>query len=141
MLNITVYIVGWLLYVAAQAQNSVSSKTNGLRTGWSGIWEWLGMHGVNLATRAFFSALAYGFFIHTMTGKIQSVGFPITSTAIAGSAGYAANAMLYQFFGLFPGLRVEVADLAPPANAQIVPYSNSNGTNVPNLPPTGAPKQ
>ena len=137
MLNIFVYVMGWILYVAAQAQNSVKSKTNGLASGWRGIAEWLAMHGVNLATRAFFSALAYGFFIHTMATKIEAVGFSITSTAIAGSSGYAANAMLYQFFGLFPGLRVEVADLAPPANAQIVPYSNSNGPN-PNM--TGAPK-
>lgn len=136
MLNITVYIIGWLLYVAAQAQNSVTSKTNGLSTGATGIGEWLRMHAVNLMTRAFFSALAFTFFIHTMAEKIHAVGFAVTSTAIAGCAGYAANAMLYQFFGLFPGLRVEVADLAPPPNSQILsqlnsPQSNSTGAKQP----------
>lgn len=119
MLNIALYAVGWILYVAAQAQNSVLSKSNSL-AGWDGFKRWLGAHGVNLATRAFFSGLAYGFLVHTIATKIGSAGFPLSSHAIAGVAGYSANAALYQFFGLFPGLRVEVPDLAPPANSQIV---------------------
>lgn len=119
-LNEILYAVGWVLYVAAQAQNSVTSKSNGLATGWAGIKVWLRAHGVNLATRAFFSALAYGFLVHTFAAKIQGAGFPVSSHAVAGCAGYAANALLYQFFGLFPGLRVEVSDLAPPVNAQVV---------------------
>jgi hypothetical protein len=114
MLNVTIYVVGWLLYVAAQAKNSISSNSNSL-SGWVGFKLWLRAHSVNLATRAFFSALAYGFIIHDVATKIQAVGFSITSTTIAGVAGYAANALLYQFFGLFPGLRVEVSDLAPPS--------------------------
>jgi hypothetical protein len=118
--NILMYLIGWVLYVAAQAQNSVTSKSNGLPSGFDGIKGWLRMHLVNLATRAFFSGLAYGFLVHTIAAKIQGVGFPLTSTAIAGVAGYSANAMLYQFFGLFPGLRVEVSALAPPPNSQIV---------------------
>ena len=133
MLNIIVYAVGWILYVAAQAQNSAASKTNSLTPGWVGMKVWAGGQAVNLCTRAFFSALAFGFFIHTLTAKINAVGFSVTSTAIAGCAGYAANAMLYQFFGLFPGLRVEVADLAPPPHSLVMPPSTSNGPN-----PTGA---
>lgn len=129
MLNIIVYAVGFLLFVAAQAQNSVTSKSNGLSSGWAGIQAWLRMHGVNLATRAFFSALGYGFIVHTIAAKIGALGFPLTSTVIAGVGGYAANGMLYQFFGLFPGLRVEVAELAPPPNSQIVPPSTLNGPN------------
>jgi hypothetical protein len=121
LVNILMYLIGWVLYVAAQAQNSAASKTNGLPHGFEGIKLWMRLHLVNLATRAFFSGLAYGFLVHTVAAKIQTIGFPLTSTAIAGVAGYSANAMLYQFFGLFPGLRVEVADLAPPANAQIAP--------------------
>jgi len=118
--NEMLYAVGWLLYVAAQAQNSVTSKSNGLPSGWAGIKVWLRAHAVNLATRGFFSGLAYGFIVHSFAAKIQSDGFAIGAPAIAGCAGYAANALLYQFFGLFPGLRVEVSDLAPPPNAQIV---------------------
>lgn len=110
-LSPSIFMLGWLLFVMAQAQNSVRSKTNGL-TGLSG---WFRLHAVNLATRAFFSALAYGFIVHTVAVKIQAVGFPVTATVSAGVGGYSANALLYQFFGYFPWLRVEVADLAPPA--------------------------
>jgi hypothetical protein len=129
MLQIIVYWVAWCLFVAGQAQNSVASKTNGLAPGRRGISEWLVMHAVNLANRAFWSAVACGFFIHYVAAKVQSTGLPITATMIAAVAGYCANGLLYQFFGLFPGMRVEVADLSPPPNAQIVPYSS---VSVPN---------
>jgi hypothetical protein len=122
-MNEVLYAIGFLLYVAAQAQNSVKSKSNGLQRGWSGISLWLRGNAVNLATRAFFSALAYGFLVHTFAAKIQSAGFAVGAPVIAGCAGYAANALLYQFFGLFPGLRVEISDLSPPANSQILPPS------------------
>jgi hypothetical protein len=111
ILNVSVFIVGWLLFVLAQAQNSVKSKTNGLQS----LSAWLKLQAVNIATRAFFSAMAYGFIINTIASKAQSLGFPLTATTIAGIGGYSANALLYQFFGLFPALRVEVAELAPPA--------------------------
>ena len=127
-LNIVLYAIGWLLYVAAQAQNSIKSKTNGL-AGWSGIKLWLRSQTVNLLTRAFFSALAYGFVIHTVAVRVQSAGFPVTSTMIAGVGGYAANTMLYQLFGYFPWLRVEVSDLAPPCQTTNTP---------PELKPPGA---
>jgi len=110
ILNASVYTLGWLLFVFAQAQNSVKSKTNGLET----LAGWFRVHGVNLATRAFFSGLGYGFIIHTVAGKVAEVGLAVTSTAIAGIGGYSANALLYQFFGYLPWLRVEVADIAPP---------------------------
>jgi len=122
VLNISVYTLGWLLFVLAQAQNSVKSKTNGLTT----LRDWFRVNGVNLATRAFFSGLGYGFIIHTVAGKVADVGLSITSTAIAGIGGYSANALLYQFFGYFPWLRVEIADLAPP---------DKTPTNPPTAPP------
>jgi hypothetical protein len=122
-LDIAVYTLGWILFVAAQAQNSAASKSNSLPSGMAGIKAWLKIQAVNLATRAFFSMLAYGFLIHTVASKIVGMGFQITGTAVAGVAGYSANALLYQFFGLFPGLRVEVSDLAPPPNAQVVPLT------------------
>jgi hypothetical protein len=115
MLNILVYAVGWILFVAGQAKNSVTSKTNGLPTGWPGIKAWLWMHDVDLMRRAFFSALAYGFIVHSITENLSRFGFPLSSHTVAGVAGFAANNLLYQFFGLFPGLRIEVGELAPPA--------------------------
>lgn len=131
ILNIVLFSVGWILFVAGQAQNSITSKTNGLPTGWPGIKIWLRAHAVDLARRAFFSGLAYGFLIQTVSSKLQSIGFAISAHAIAGVSGFSANNLLYQFFGLFPGLRVEVADLAPPPNSQVVvtqqPPSNPSG--------------
>lgn len=133
--NVVLYVMGWALFVAGQAQNSIRSKSNGLPSGFAGLHAWLGFHLVTLAQRAFFSGLFYGFIVHTITIKLTAAGFPVTSFMVAGVGGWAANGLLYQIFGLIPGMRVEVADLAPPANAQIVPQSPS--TTNPN---SGAPK-
>lgn len=111
--TVVIFCAGWLLFVAGQAHNSVRSSSNGL-AGWSGFMVWLRFQAVNLVTRAFFSALAYSFIIHTIATKIQAAGFPVTSTTVAGIGGWAANGLLYQFFGLFPFLRVELSELAPP---------------------------
>ncbi|HKN25301.1 MAG TPA: hypothetical protein VJX72_10680, partial [Candidatus Acidoferrum sp.] len=61
----------------------------------------------------------------------QAAGFPVTSYMVAGFGGWSANGLLYQIFGMIPGLRVEVADLAPPPNAQIVPQSQTNSNSTP----------
>jgi hypothetical protein len=126
ILNISVFVLGWVLFVLAQAQNSVKSKTNGLTS----LKAWFQMQAVNLATRAFFSAIAYGFIVHTVSSKVAAVGFQLTATTIAGIGGYSANALLYQFFGVLPWLRVEVADLAPPAQ----PLTTSGNTPDPPTP-------
>lgn len=118
--NELLYAVGWLLFVAAQAQNSIRSNTNGL-SGWSGFVHWLKLQAINLVTRAVSCAVLYGTIVHSVTTKIQAVGLPFTGSAIVFFGGYAANTMLYQLFGLLPWLRVEVSDLAPPPNSQVVP--------------------
>lgn len=122
-MKIAVFIAGWVLFVVAQAQNSIRSTANGL-SGWAGFKQWLRLQAVNLATRAFFSGLFYGFIVQFITTKLQAAGFAITSTSIAGVAGYSANALLYQAFGLLPWMRVEVSDLAPPPNPNL-PTANS----------------
>lgn len=127
-MNAFIFALGWLLYVLAQGQNSLKSNTNSL-TGWAGWKVWLSAQAVNLLTRAFFSALAYGFILHTLTAKMQGLGFPMTSETIAGVGGYSANALLYQFIGLIPGLRVEVADLAPPPKSELIPPTGPAGTH------------
>ncbi len=115
MLKITLFSVGWLLFVVAQAQNSVRSTSNNL-SGWAGWTCWLRLQAVNLATRAFFSGIFYSYLVQLVTTKIHDAGLAITSASIVGLAGYTSNALLYQIFGLFPFLRVEVQDLAPPNN-------------------------
>ena len=128
--NIILYLMGWSLFVAGQAQNSIRSKTNGLPDSLAGFSQWINFHLVNLAQRAFFSGLFYGFIVHTIGTKLQAAGFPVTSYMVAGFGGWSANGLLYQIFGMI-GLRVEVADLAPPPNAQIVPQSQTNSNSTP----------
>ena len=114
MLNAFVYAFFWLLFVAAQAQNSIRSTSNNL-DGWSGFKRWLTFQSVNLATRASFCTVLYSTIVGTTASKVSSVGLTITATAIAAFAGYGSNAMLYQIFGYIPWLRVEIHDLAPAA--------------------------
>jgi hypothetical protein len=111
--HVIVYVIGWLVFVLTQANNSIKSTTNGLR-GSAGWVQWLKLHAVDLIARAFFSAMSYGFIINQVSSKLAAVGFPFTSTTIAGFAGFCANALLYQVFGMIPWLRVEVGVLAPP---------------------------
>ena len=113
VLQILLFVLGWLLFVTAQAYNSVRSTANGL-TGWAGFMAWLRLQAVNLLTRAFFSGLFYAWVMQFVTAKIQAAGLSLHAAEIAGVSGYAANALLYQAFGLLPFLRVEVQDLAPP---------------------------
>jgi hypothetical protein len=125
-LSATVYAVGWVLFVWAQAHNSLLSKTNSLPDGWTGYRKWLQIHASELAIRAFFSGLGYGFIVHSIASTVQHVGFQVTGAALAGVAGFSANTLCYQFIGLFPGLRAEVADIAPPS----IPASNSGNVAV-----------
>lgn len=115
-LKLFLFWLGWLLFVLAQGQNSVRSTANGL-SGWAGFRYWLRLQAVNLATRAFFSGIFYGFLVNWVTTKMVAAGLSIAGPSIAGVAGYAANAGLYQIFGMLPWLRVEVSDLVPPAQS------------------------
>ena len=120
MIDALIFALGWLLFVLAQAQNSIRSDSNNL-SGKAGWLHWFQMHGVELAFRAFVSALLYGYIVHTVAAKIEGVGLQLTGTSIAGFGGIAANSVLYQFFGLIPWLRVEVGNLAPPKTDEVPP--------------------
>jgi hypothetical protein len=114
VLNVVVFVIGWVLFVLAQAQNSIKSSTNGLqgKAGWA---QWFKIHAIELAWRAFGSGLLYHYIVQTTANKLAGLGLSLESTSIAGFGGLAANSVLYQVFGLIPWLRVEVADLTPPA--------------------------
>jgi hypothetical protein len=135
MREILIFTLGWVLFVLAQAQNSVRSTANGL-TGWPGLLQWLKLQAVNLATRAFFSAVFYAWIMQLVTAKLQAAGLGLIDGGAAGVAGYAANAMLYQAFGLLPWLRVEVQDLAPPQTPPSTQTIASVATS-PIVPPKG----
>lgn len=112
--NIVLYIMGWVLFVAGQAQNSIRSKTNGLQPGFAGFRQWLDIHWLDLAHRAFWSGLFYGLVVNKMTSTLQGLGLPVTSYMVAGTGGWSANSIVYQILGLLPGQRKEVADVVPP---------------------------
>jgi len=109
------FALGWLIFVIGQAHNSVASTANTLK-GWPGYVTWLRAQFANLITRAFFSAIFGGYIVQTVSAKLISAGLSLHAVAVAGLAGYAANALLYQLFGMVPWLRVEVSELAPPQN-------------------------
>jgi hypothetical protein len=125
MLDILMYWVGWLLFVAGQAQNSINSPSNSLN-GFAGFKKWLGLHWYTLVLRGFFSAIGEGAIQHFVIAKVepllQPYGFSLAVWGMAGIAGFAANTLLYQTFGLLgnkvPWLRVEVPMLAPPTAGQ-----------------------
>ena len=94
--NVVLYVMGWALFVAGQAQNSIRSKSNGLPSGFSGFRQWLDFYWLDLAHRAFWSGLFYGVIVHKTTATLQAVGFPVTSYMIAGIGGWSANAGVYQ---------------------------------------------
>jgi len=121
--NIVLYVMGWGLFVAMQAQNSIRSSSNGL-DGVEGWKSWMRFHLIDLMVRGFFSGLFYGFIVHTATLKLQAAGFPVTSYMIAGFGGWSANGLVYQICGVL-GIRVEMGEKVPPANAQVVPQSAS----------------
>jgi hypothetical protein len=111
--NAILYIMGWSLFVAGQAQNSIRSPSNGLTDDFEGWKCWMRTHFLDLANRAFWSGLFYGFIVYSATGKMQAIGFPVTSYMAAGVGGYTANVFIYQVFGVL-GYRVEMGEKVPP---------------------------
>jgi hypothetical protein len=127
--HIIVYAFSWLVFVFGQAHNSIMSNSNGL-TGWDGIKTWLKFQAANLAYRALFSAAFAAWIISTVTAKLQAVGMEISGLSVAAISGFSANSLLYLAFGYVPWLRVEIPDLAPAPNSQIVPLKTSQGDKL-----------
>jgi hypothetical protein len=124
MLNVSMFVVGWLLFLLAQMQNSVRSTSNGL-DGLTGMKKWFRLQAVNILTRAFFSAALYPTLLKAaldkLDGPLHSAGLSIAAWGLAGFAGYMANTAMFQIFGLIPGLRVEIPALVPPAAVNPTP--------------------
>jgi hypothetical protein len=112
------YLLGWALFLALQIQNSLRSNTNGLEFSLSGVKRWLQISAVQTMLRAFivvifFPALMKGP-VAKLNATLMASGFEVTTWGLAGLAGLASEALLYQVWGLIPGLRKEVAAVAPP---------------------------
>lgn len=113
-LLLIMYLLGVIIQVLLEAQNSVKSSSNGLPPGLPGIVQYLELQGISLLARLFLSIV---FFTVILDMTQKAVGATFTSMpawAMAGLAGYGSSAFLRQVSGLIPGLRVEVAQQAPP---------------------------
>lgn len=112
------YMLGWLLYLSMQIQNSIRSNTNGLEFSMAGVRRWLSISAVPTAIRAFVVVIFCPALLNGPVAKLDATlaaaGFKVTSWGLAGLAGLGSEALLYQVWGLIPGLRKEVAAAAPP---------------------------
>jgi hypothetical protein len=112
------YMLGWFLFVAMQIQNSLKSQTNGLENSIAGVKHWLSVQAVPLAIRAFIVVIFCPALLAGPVTKLEATlaaaGFKVASWGLAGLAGLGAEALLYQVWGLIPGLRKEVSQTAPP---------------------------
>lgn len=118
MLNIVMFVLGWLLFLVGQMFNSVKSTSNGLNVSMEGVFRWLRFQALNIAMRVFFTVIFYPTLLKValdkLNGPLQSAGVGVAAWGLAGLAGYMANTALFQIFGLIPWLRVEIPSLAPP---------------------------
>jgi len=112
------YLLGWFLLLSLQIQNSLRSNTNGLGLSWAGIKSWLSISAIQTAIRlacviAIFPAVIKGP-LTKMDAILVSAGFPLQAWGLALFGGFTCECLLYQIFGMIPGLRKEVADVVPP---------------------------
>jgi hypothetical protein len=112
--NIVLYLMGWSLFVALQAQNSIRSKSNGLTDNFDGWRTWLRFHLLDLMLRGFVCGLIYRVAVYTTAAKLQALGVQgMTTFTVAGMAGWTANGLVYQILGVL-GYRVEIGEKVPP---------------------------
>jgi len=112
------YMIGWALFLALQIQNSLRSNTNGLEYSWKGVAHWLSISAVPTLLRAFLVVIFCPALLSGPVGKLDATltaaGFKLTAWGLAGLAGLGSEALLYQVWGMIPGLRKEVAKEVPP---------------------------
>lgn len=119
MLNVVWFVLGWLVCLFGQMQNSIVSSSNGLTNDLAGMKKWLRLQSGALLWRAFFSAVLYPALVQWAINKVspplQAVGLSIAVWGFAGIAGFSACGALHQLLGLIPALRgVEIPDAVPP---------------------------
>lgn len=112
------YMLGWFLSLALKIQNSLKSNTNGLEMSMAGVRRWLSIKAVPTAIQTFvviiFCPALLSGPITKLSATLTTSGFKVEAWGLAGLAGLGAEALLYQVWGLIPGLRKEVAAAAPP---------------------------
>src|SRR5678815_349321 len=102
-LLLLMYVLGVVIQILLEAQNSIKSPTNSVR----GIVEYLELQGVRLLARLFFSLVLYTAIMAMTEKAIAAAGFTLPIWGLAGLAGYASSGFVRQISGLIPSFRVE----------------------------------
>ena len=104
------YLVGVLLALALQIENSLLSKANSLE-GISGAKAWLTHNLVATLLRLFACVIIEPKVIAT----ISQYGVGLTAWGSAGAAGLAASSLIQSVLGFIPQLRRDMPLIAPPS--------------------------
>lgn len=106
------FYMGFFVSLLLQAQTSISSASNSLTS----LWSWIKLHSRVIVVRLFLSVIFSPVAIHYIPA---SVGLPIWS--VYGATGFIVDSLLDKFlfmFGRQIGMKVEVPQIAPPAETQ-----------------------
>jgi hypothetical protein len=117
MLNVTLFVLGWMLYNYLRMMNSLRSSSNSLEVNIEGMKRWLWFQHPALLAEAFLSAVLYPalvqFTINKISPPLQASGLQIAIWGFTGLAGFTSGTLLTQIIGLIPALRAEIPKLAP----------------------------
>src|SRR4051812_35985401 len=139
MLNVTMFVIGSLVFLYLQMANSLRSSSNGLTNDWKGVKLYLKSQASALVLRAFLSAVCYPALIQKGTDTIgpvlKAAGWEIYAWGFSALAGFGASGMLYQVTGLIGFMRgKEMHEVSPPTeetNNDQPSASGSTGTTAP----------
>lgn len=122
MLDVLMFILGWVLFNYLRMVNSLLSKSNGLDINAAGMKQWLWFQHPALLAEAFLSAVLYPALVQLVINQIspplKAVNLGIAVWGFTGLAGFTSGTLLTQIIGFIPALRAEIPKLAPPENAK-----------------------
>jgi hypothetical protein len=118
MLIWIMYLLGWFLHQALLIQNSLKSNTNGLDHSVAGLKAWIAISWVQTLIRLLIVVCIGQAAINGPGAKLNALlmnsGFELSRWGLAGLTGLSTDTLVYQVMGMIPGLRKEVAAVAPP---------------------------
>jgi hypothetical protein len=117
VLNVSIYFIGWLVFLQLQMENSIKSTSNGLGSNWAGRAKWLKVQSSAIIARGFLCIVLYLPLVQLVTNRVGPVleraGLSNYVWGYAGLAGFFASVLVYQVLGWVPNLRKEIPELAP----------------------------
>ena len=108
------FYLGFVASLLLQAQTSASSDSNSLGS----AWDWIKLHGRIILGRLIACTIFLPVIIHYVPSDMS-----LPTWSVYGAAGFISDSVLDKvlfIFGKGIGAKVEVPQMAPPANAQVV---------------------